>query len=153
MHAPVEGQRIGLRYTRMSVDDSAEQLRRQADDVDAICDLHDYVTKPEWLFTDQDESGNEETRFRQKKGERPGLAGLDAVVHDIAGAGHAVAIVAWVPSRLFATPGTRSSTFGGGRGLAMWSSTRSKVSGARAILATDSSAPSSLAPISTTRTT
>lgn len=32
----------------------------------AICELHDYRTKREWLFTDDDESGNEDTRFRQR---------------------------------------------------------------------------------------
>lgn len=95
----------------MSVDDTAEQLRRQADDVDAICELHDYVTKPEWLFTDEDESGNEDTRFRQKKGERPGLAALDAAALDLAASGHAVAIVAWVPSRLFRDAGHKEQYF------------------------------------------
>lgn len=45
----------------MSFDDSEEQLRRQADDIDAICELHEYRTKPEWLFTDDDESGNEDS--------------------------------------------------------------------------------------------
>lgn len=94
-------QRIGLRYRRMSFADTEEQLRRQNEDVDAICDLHDYRTKPEWLFTDEDESGNEDTRFRQKKGERPGLAALDATVHDLTLAGHRVAVVGWVPNRLF----------------------------------------------------
>ena len=76
--------RIGLRYRRMSFEDSEEQLRRQAVDVDAICELHDYVTKPEWLFTDEDESGNEDTRYRQRKGERPGLTALDATVRELA---------------------------------------------------------------------
>ncbi|MDQ3293273.1 MAG: hypothetical protein M3527_02300, partial [Actinomycetota bacterium] len=85
----------------MSFDDSEEQLRRQADDVDAICDLHEYRTKPEWLFTDDDESGNEDTRHRQGKGERPGLAALNEVVVELASQGHAVSVVAWVPSRLF----------------------------------------------------
>ena len=68
MARPVE--RLAVRYRRMSFDDSEEQLRRQADDVDAICELHEYRTKPEWLFTDDDESGNEDTRHRQGKGER-----------------------------------------------------------------------------------
>jgi site-specific DNA recombinase len=93
--------RVGLRYCRMSFEDSEEQLRRQAVDVDAICELHDYLTKPEWLFTDEDESGNEDTRYRQRKGQRPGLAALDATVCEMARAGHSVTVVAWVPSRLF----------------------------------------------------
>lgn len=78
----------------MSFDDSEEQLRRQAEDVDAICELHDYRTKPEWLFTDDDESGNEDTRFRQRKGERPGLAALDTMVAELTAQGHAVTVVA-----------------------------------------------------------
>src|SRR5262245_42795118 len=94
-------QRLGLRYRRMSFGDTAEQLRRQESDVDAICDLHDYRTKPEWLFTDEDESGNEDTRRRQGRGERPALVQLDRTVCDLAGAGHAVTVVAWVPNRLF----------------------------------------------------
>lgn len=56
-------ERLALRYRRMSFGDSEEQLRRQAEDVDAICELHDYRTKPEWLFTDDDESGNEDSRY------------------------------------------------------------------------------------------
>jgi hypothetical protein len=85
----------------MSFEDTEEQLRRQAVDVDTICDLHEYLTKPEWLFTDEDESGNEDTRYRQRKGERPGLAALDATVCELARAGQPVTVVAWVPSRLF----------------------------------------------------
>lgn len=90
-----------MRYRRMSFEDSEEQLRRQAVDVDAICEFHDYVTKPEWLFTDEDESGNEDTRYRQRKGERPGLTALDATARELASVGHSVTVVAWVPSRLF----------------------------------------------------
>lgn len=104
-------ERLAVRYRRMSFDDSDEQLRRQADDVDVICELHDYRTKPEWLFTDDDESGNEDTRFRQRKGERPGLAALDAVVGDLARQGHAVTVVAWVPSRLFRDAGHKERYF------------------------------------------
>jgi hypothetical protein len=52
--------------------------KRYGNFVDAICELHDYRNKPQWLFTDDDESGNEDTRYRQRKGERPGLAALDA---------------------------------------------------------------------------
>ncbi|MBV8159584.1 MAG: recombinase family protein, partial [Acidimicrobiia bacterium] len=89
----------------MSDDDTEEQLRRQADDVDAICELHDYITKPEWLFVDEDESGNEDTRHRQKKGERPGLKALDEELHALASAGHAVTVVAWNPGRLFRDAG------------------------------------------------
>jgi site-specific DNA recombinase len=95
----------------MSFDDSAEQLRRQADDVDTICELHDYVTKPEWLFSDSDESGNEDTRFRQRKGERPALAALDKELHALVGAGHPVVVVAWVPNRLFRDAGHKEHYF------------------------------------------
>jgi DNA invertase Pin-like site-specific DNA recombinase len=95
----------------MSFDDSAEQLRRQADDVDAICELHDYRTKPEWLFTDDDESGNEDTRYRQRKGERPGLAALDTTLAELTVQGHAVTVVAWVPSRLFRDAGHKEHYF------------------------------------------
>jgi hypothetical protein len=95
----------------MSVDDTEEQLRRQADDVDAICDLHDYRTKPEWLFTDEDESGNEDTRHRQGKGERPGLAALDRTLSDLAGRGYSVMVVAWVPNRLFRDAGHKEHYF------------------------------------------
>src|SRR4051812_14081231 len=103
--------RLALRYRRMSFGDSAEQLRRQADDVDAICELHEYRTKPEWLFTDDDESGNEDTRYRQRKGERPGLAALDNVLHDLTSAGFSVTVVAWVPSRLFRDAGHKEHYF------------------------------------------
>lgn len=95
----------------MSFDDSEEQLRRQADDVDAICELHEYRTKPEWLFTDDDESGNEDTRHRQGKGERPGLAALNEVVTDLASQGFPVTVVAWVPSRLFRDAGHKEHYF------------------------------------------
>lgn len=95
----------------MSFDDSEEQLRRQADDVDAICELHDYRTKPEWLFTDDDESGNEDTRHRQRKGERPALAALDATLAQLSAQGHAVTVVAWVPSRLFRDAGHKEHYF------------------------------------------
>lgn len=95
----------------MSFDDSDEQLRRQAEDVDAICELHDYRTKPEWLFTDDDESGNEDTRYRQRKGERPGLAALDATLAQLTAQGHAVTVVAWVPSRLFRDAGHKEHYF------------------------------------------
>lgn len=104
-------QRLALRYGRMSFDDTDEQLRRQAEDVDAICDLHDYLSKPEWLFTEEDESGNEDTRHRQKKGERPGLKALDAELHALTKAGHAVTVVAWVPSRLFRDAGHKETYF------------------------------------------
>ncbi len=111
MRVPESAPWVGVRYRRMSFDDSAEQLRRQATDVDAICELHDYRTKPEWLFTDADESGNEDTRFRQKKGERPGLAALDAAVVELTTAGQAIAVVAWVPSRLFRDAGHKEQYF------------------------------------------
>jgi DNA invertase Pin-like site-specific DNA recombinase len=104
-------ERLALRYRRMSFDDSEEQLRRQAEDVDAICELHDYRTKPEWLFTDDDESGNEDTRYRQRKGERAGLAALDATLAELTGQGHAVTVVAWVPSRLFRDAGHKERYF------------------------------------------
>ncbi|HVM08068.1 MAG TPA: recombinase family protein [Acidimicrobiales bacterium] len=104
-------ERLALRYRRMSFDDSEEQLRRQAEDVDAICELHDYRTKAEWLFTDDDESGNEDTRYRQRKGERPGLAALDATVAELTAQGHAVTVVAWVPSRLFRDAGHKEHYF------------------------------------------
>lgn len=109
MARPVE--RLAVRYRRMSFDDSEEQLRRQADDVDAICELHEYRTKPEWLFTDDDESGNEDTRHRQGKGERPGLAALNEVVVELASQGYAVTVVAWVPSRLFRDAGHKEHYF------------------------------------------
>lgn len=95
----------------MSFDGSDEQLRRQAEDVDAICELHDYRTKPEWLFSDDDESGNEDTRYRQRKGERAGLVALDATLADLTARGHAVAVVAWVPSRLFRDAGNKEHYF------------------------------------------
>jgi DNA invertase Pin-like site-specific DNA recombinase len=104
-------ERLALRYRRMSFDDSEEQLRRQADDVDAICELHDYRTKPEWLFTDDDESGNEDTRYRQRKGERPGLAALHATLVELTAQGHTVTVVAWVPSRLFRDAGHKEHYF------------------------------------------
>ena len=104
-------QRVGLRYRRISFDDSKEQLGRQETDVDAICALHGYDTSPAWLFTDEDESGNEDTRYRQGKGERPGLLALDAVVSEQTCRGQAVTVVAWEPGRLFRDAGHKEHYF------------------------------------------
>ncbi len=76
-----------------------------------MCELHDYRTKPEWLFTDDDESGNEDTRYRQRKGERRGLAALDAMLIELTAQGYAVSVVAWVPSRLFRDAGHKEHYF------------------------------------------
>jgi hypothetical protein len=121
--------RVGLRYRRMSFDDTAEQLRRQEADVDALCELHAYTTEAGFLFTDEDESGNEDTRYRQGKGERPGLRALDRELHRLAAHGTPVTVVAWEPGRLFRDAGPRSTTSAGGPGLAMCSCTRRRVSG------------------------
>ena len=107
-------ERLALRYRRMSFDDSEEQLRRQAEDVDTICELHEYRTKSEWLFADDDESGNEDTRYRQGKGERPGLAALNEVASAPAAQGSRVT---WWPgcrAGCFATRATRSTTSAAG---------------------------------------
>jgi site-specific DNA recombinase len=103
--------RVGLRYRRMSFDDSAEQLRRQEADVDALCELHGYRTEAAFLFTDEDESGNEDTRYRQGKGERPGLAALDRELHRLALHGTPVTVVAWEPGRLFRDAGHKEHYF------------------------------------------
>jgi hypothetical protein len=95
----------------MSFDDTAEQLRRQEIDVDEMCDRPEYVTKPEWLFTDEDESGNEDTRFRQGKGERPGLAALDATLRELVAAEHEVVVVGWTSARLFRDVGHKEHYF------------------------------------------
>src|SRR6516165_6277761 len=103
--------RVGLRYRRMSFDDTAEQLRRQEADVDALCELHGYRTEAALLFTDEDESGNEDTRYRQGKGERPGLAALDRELRKLAAHGIPVAVGAWEPGRLFRDAGHKEHYF------------------------------------------
>jgi hypothetical protein len=95
----------------MSFDDSAEQLRRQEADVDALCELHGYTTDPGFLFTDEDESGNEDTRYRQGKGERPGLTALDQELHRLVAHGTPVTVVAWEPGRLFRDAGHKEHYF------------------------------------------
>ena len=105
------GTRVGLRYRRMSFDDTVEQLRRQEVDVDALCELHGYTTEAGFLFTDEDESGNEDTRHRQGKGERPGLTALDRELHLLAVHGTPVTVVAWEPGRLFRDAGHKEHYF------------------------------------------
>lgn len=105
-------QRIALCYSRMSNGDTKEQLQRQADDIRDICRLADYIVRSDLCWSDEDESGNRDTRQRQGKTvDPPGILALDKALRDLTAQGHHVAVVGWKADRLFRDVGAKEDYF------------------------------------------